>query len=101
MTRAPGGNARGREIQESIARVLMEDWDPIGVRDEPHAAGEYDVYVGGVYRLLASGLGPERVAEHLATIAREQMGLDGTRAEDLLRVAGKLCSLDVRLRPVG
>ena len=46
---------RAREIQRSIAEVLLRNWDPIGVRNVPQAQDEYDAYVGGVYRLIASG----------------------------------------------
>ena len=45
---------RAKEIQTAIAHVLMHEWDPIGIRDEPECANEYDGYAGGVYRLLAS-----------------------------------------------
>jgi hypothetical protein len=75
----------------------MEEWDPIGVRDEPEAAGEYEAYVGGVYRLLATGASKEAIAEHLATIERDAMGLERARAKALLPVAEKLARLDVRL----
>lgn len=55
---------RAREIQESIRLVLLHDWDPIGVQNEPAAQDEYDSYVGGVYRLLASGATEQQVADH-------------------------------------
>jgi hypothetical protein len=86
-----------REIQAAIAQILKEDWDPIAVRDEPEAAGEYDAYVGGVYRLLASGANAQQVAEHLVAIERDRIGFEETRVEALLPVAKKLCRLDVRL----
>jgi hypothetical protein len=89
--------ARAREIQEAIAHVLLHTWDPIGVKDEPQAQDEYDSYVGGVYRLLASGATPQEVAEHLCLVETESMGLTQARPSDLLPVAEKLCSLDVRL----
>ena|SRR5687767_4899469 len=88
---------RARDIQTAIARLLTEEWDPIGVRDEPEAADEYDAYVGGVYRLLASGASKESIAEHLATIERDRMGFERARAKALLPVAEKLMKLDVRL----
>jgi len=89
---------RAQEIQESIRDVLLRDWDPIHVQDEPQAQDEYDSYVGGVYRLIASGASPRALAEHLARIERDAMGF-GTSAEQLIEVAMKLSKLDVRLRP--
>jgi hypothetical protein len=88
---------RAREIQASIARLLRDEWDPIGVREVPEAAGEYDAYVGAVYRLLASGASKEVIAEHLAAIERDRMGLEGAQVVSLLPVAEKLVRLDVRL----
>jgi hypothetical protein len=56
-------------------------------------------YVGGVYRLLASGASPQAVAEHLCAVERDQMGLDPARPVDLVSVAEKLCRLNVTLEP--
>ena len=89
---------KAREIQGEIGRILLRHWDPVGVRDEPRARDEYDHYVGGVYRLLASGASPEAVAEHLCAVEAEWMGLAQARPGNLLPVAAKLCSLDVRLQ---
>ena len=88
---------RAHEIQSQIREILLRDWDPIGVRDEARAQDEYDSYIGGVYRLLASGASPHTVAEHLAHVEAEQMGL-GLAADKLMGVATKLCALDVKLR---
>ena len=88
---------RAREIQSQIREILLREWDPIGVRDEPRARDEYDAYIGGVYRLLASEASPRSVAEHLARVEAEQMGL-GAPADKLMDVATKLCALDVKLR---
>ena len=87
---------RAREIQETIRDVLVHDWDPVGVGGVPEARDEYDSYVGDVYRLLVSGAGPSQVAEHLARIEQEWLGLP-TAPEALIPVAQKLCALDVRL----
>jgi len=88
---------RAREIQKAIGQILRREWDPIGVRDEPQAQDEYDRYVGGVYRLLASGATPQAVAEHLADVESGLMGFDHPSGRDLVPVAEKLCSLDVRI----
>lgn len=88
---------RAREIQSAIAKVLLEDWDPIGVAGIEEAKDEYDSYVGGVYRLLAEDATPEELAEHLASIEHEAMGLSFRAAGDLMVVAQRLRALDVRL----
>jgi hypothetical protein len=82
---------------EAIGRVLREDWDPIGVKDEPMAQDEYDCQIGAVYRLLVSGASAQQIAEHLHRIEAEHMGLTGPTPELLLPVARKLLALDVAL----
>ena len=90
---------RAQEIRDAIREILLQDWDPIGVRDVPAAQDEYDGYVGGVYRLLASAASPEAVAEHLRAIETERMGLSQPQPGELLSVAKRLCRLSVRLKP--
>jgi hypothetical protein len=88
---------RAQEIQVAIGQILLQEWDPIGIREEPEAQDEYESYVGGVYRLLAEGASPETVAEHLYLIEAEQMGYTQAKPVDLLPIAQRLCALDVRL----
>jgi len=84
------------EIREAIRQVLLHEWDPIGVSDIPAAQDEYDSYVGGVYRLLASGASEYQIIERLYNIETVSMGLPGNR-EYLKGVAEKLVKLDVSL----
>jgi hypothetical protein len=88
---------RARTIQESLRAVLLRDWDPIGIQDEPGAQDEYDSYVGGVYRLLASGASEEQIVEHLWQIETVTMGLSTPDRTKLHPVARRLRSLDVKL----
>jgi hypothetical protein len=44
-----------------VRRLLMEDWDPIGVEGIPEAADEYDSYVGVVGQMLRDGATPDEV----------------------------------------
>jgi hypothetical protein len=86
---------RAQEIIAAIRQVLLRDWDPIGVQDEPNAQDEYDGYVGRIYRVLARGASELEVAEELAAIER-RMSFQ-TKPSALLPVAAKLKALDVRL----
>ena len=92
---------RAREIQRSISEVLLRNWDPIGVRDVPQAQDEYDAYVGGVYRLIASGATARQIAEHLARVEAEQLGFPYTDPKMLVPVAEKLLRLNVKLESGG
>ena len=88
---------RARQVQESIGQVLMLDWDPIGLSDMPEAQGEYDAYVGGVYRLLASGASEDEIIEHLYKIELDTIGMPAADRECLRDVARKLRALNVSL----
>jgi hypothetical protein len=70
-----------RRIRVEIRHVLMDVWDPIGIKDEPNAQGEYDGYLGGVYELLLSGAADENIADHLWRIATERMGLSPKKSD--------------------
>ena len=87
---------RASQIQAQIGAILLRDWDPIGIADVPEAHDEYNAYIGGVYRLLAEGASPQGVAEHLARIEGDRMGLPSSPAARL-NVATKLCALNVHL----
>jgi hypothetical protein len=89
-------DVRGRAIMDAISMVLMAYWDPIGVKDED-LPDEYDAYVGGVYRLLASGATELQIAEHLSRVEVEAMGFRPIPPKKLLPVARKLLSLNIRL----
>ena len=39
----------------AIRRVLLDEWDPMGVRDDPERQDAYDGYALAIYGLLARG----------------------------------------------
>lgn len=86
----------------AIRGILLWDWDPIGVGDEPEAASEYDAYAMRLYGILARGGSVADVAIFLAESGA--FGLEPLPAERLRRVADALITLGVRLpsaRPAG
>jgi len=88
---------RGQRIRTAIREVLMRDWDPIGVKDEPLAADEYDMYLAGVYGLLASGVPENTVAAHLRDIEIGRMGFAEFQTPDRLDVAKALKAILTQL----
>ena len=63
-------------------RDLWNEFDPIGVMDDPSAPrDEYDAYVGPTLRLLEAGAGVEEIADYLESVVGERMGLKPDRAE--------------------
>lgn len=80
-----------REIRARIRDVLLNDWDPIGIRDEPNAQDEYDRYLGDIYELLMRRAPDSEIAHYLHWVAHERMGFtsEASRAA-ALRTVGPL-----------
>jgi hypothetical protein len=58
----------------------MEEWDPIGVRDAPEAADEYDSYLGPIGARLREGKDAAEIAAYLTDVEEERMGLGFSEA---------------------
>ena len=82
--------AKMRAAKLQMRRVLLEEWDPIGVRDEPMAQDEYDSYLGGLYDLLSRDASDLQIAQHLNEIETVNMGGNARSFEELLSVAQSL-----------
>ena len=67
------------ELKKRVDEVLFYVWDPIGVRDEPYARGEYESYVPGVLRLIEESKSMRDISEHLASIIRTSMGISPSK----------------------
>jgi hypothetical protein len=77
---------------EAIRAILWEDWDPIGVNDNPDISNEYDSYADQIYSMIARGDNTEELARHLSFISKELMGL-GANDQHSLAVARKLVAI--------
>ena len=75
-----------------IRRVVLYEWDPIGLDNRAEAEGEYDPYVPTISRLVTSGRSADEVFRYLWSIETESMGLKGD-FEATRRIAGRLCAL--------
>ncbi len=76
-------------LQAGIHNILINEWDPIGVRDQPLAQDEYDSYIPGIIRLLERGAPESRLAEHLDQLETIEMGLPANHERNQ-RVATRL-----------
>ena len=74
-----------------VHRILLEQWDPLGVNEHPEAEDEYDSYIPGVIKLLLNGSTASAIAVHLGGIAVDIMGL-ASNSEHELKVAQALLS---------
>jgi hypothetical protein len=70
-----------RRVRSDIRQVLLNVWDPIGIKDEINAQDEYDAYIGEIYELLISGASDRQITDRLFFIVRERMGLDAATSE--------------------
>ena len=82
--------ARIRAAKLQMRQILLEEWDSIGVRDEPMAQDEYDSYLGGLYDLLSRDAPDLQIAEHLNQLETVGMGCSKRPMEKLLSVARSL-----------
>ena len=90
---------RAAEISKAIQEILINDWDPIGVRDDPECPrDEYDSYIGEIYASLARNEPADFIARHLCLIESQRMGLGALDESARMAVALKLKALDVSLQ---
>jgi hypothetical protein len=62
------------EVERDIARALLDQWDPLGLRDDPGPHAEYDSFAHEVYSLLARGASDTQVGRFLHGLERDQLG---------------------------
>jgi len=60
---------------EEIKRILLQEWDPIGVSGIPEAADEYDAYAFHVFTSLHQGETPGLISAYLDRLETEDLGL--------------------------
>ena len=66
-----------------VRRLLMAEWDPIGVQDWPEAVNEYDSYVGVVGRMLHEGATADEIQQYLRGTREEYIGLGPSSEGDV------------------
>jgi len=70
---------RARRYHGAIRGVLLHEWDPIGVVDEPDAQDEYDHYIHEIHGMLIRHEPRHRLVAHLWWVETEYMSLFGYR----------------------
>jgi len=75
--------AESRRIRVLMRHVLLEVWDPIGIKDEPNAQDEYDGYIGKLYDLLVSHADDSQLIDYLHWAVHDHMGLDAASRSDM------------------
>ena len=67
---------QARENKVRIREVLLESWDPCGVRASPQVHDEYDAYIGKIYVMLMNENATQQlIAGYLWEVATNYMGI--------------------------
>jgi len=85
-----------RRIRSEIRRVLLEVWDPIGIKDEPKAQDEYDMYLGEVFELLTQQKSDNQIADYLIWVVNERMGLGQAKKQQMMETIHALRNIPLR-----
>ena len=80
------------QMRDEVRRILVADWDPIGVGDVPQARDEYDEYLPPLLGMLASGTSVRKLSSYLLKIERDSLGLEGD-PDRANRVATRLLNI--------
>ncbi len=84
---------QARKIKIELRKVLLSDWDPLGISDFPEASDEYDTYLGYIFHLIDSGSTAIELSEYLFDVELNYMGIPGPSAEDLIQISQSLISI--------
>ncbi|MBN2841460.1 MAG: hypothetical protein JXM68_00120 [Sedimentisphaerales bacterium] len=75
-------------ICDEIKKVLLQDWDPLGVGDNPKLSEEYDIYISKLFHLVENKENKEVILKALTDIEND-LGVNSNL--DLLKlVAGNI-----------
>lgn len=85
--------AKSERLLEEIRGVLLREWDPIGVGDNPACRNEYDSYALTLCRYLGEGADEYKLTAYLGQVQRVGMGLSSVNEAHDREVARRLLSL--------
>lgn len=83
-----------KRVFAEVDAILLEDWDPIGINDEPEARDEYTTYVPGIINLLIADRSRKKLSAYLEELESDWMGVR-VPSERRVAVAKKLLSVSI------
>ncbi|MGF1530569.1 MAG: hypothetical protein ACFCU4_04315 [Puniceicoccaceae bacterium] len=89
---------RYRNCLTEVQNALLHRWDPIGVKDIPGGAGEYESYAPRITDMVLSGKTKCEILEFLWWLETEHMGLSGDReateefADHLIEISSRFAN---------
>ena len=91
-------NAEERMAREAeIAGILLDQWDPLGVRGQPEPHQEYAAYATELYSLLARGASDVQIARRLHQVERDELNHPELADHDLTPVVRALRALAAKI----
>ncbi len=72
------------KLKDTFRKMFLEEWDPIGIRDEPHAVDEYDSYADELAEAVIqkSVIDESMIHDYLCWGVYEHIGLSQTDFQD-------------------
>jgi hypothetical protein len=81
-------------VEAEIGRILLEQWDPMNVRDSAEPYVGYAPYAHEVYSLLARGASDTQIARRLHQVERDDMHHPELATRDLSGLVRSLRTLE-------
>jgi len=80
---------------KQVRTVLLKEWDPLGVGDNPNLADEYDAYIPGILHLLEDHRTVGELERHLLGIeAKWELTPDATASRAARKIIETLQESD-------
>jgi hypothetical protein len=80
------------DLEKSVKEILLNEWDPIGVKNNPKAKSEYDSYALRILGMLANGTDEGKIEIFLTDTVTKDFELKAN-TELTRAVSKKLISL--------
>ncbi|MGZ8379684.1 MAG: hypothetical protein ACXWZS_09785 [Gemmatirosa sp.] len=85
---------KAQSAEGVIERVLLQQWDPLGVHEQPGAHPEYAPYAHDLFGLLMRGASDVQVERRLRQIERDELHRPDADARDLSAVVAALRAVE-------
>lgn len=79
----------------TIGDLLLTQWDPLGLQDQPGPHVEYSTHAKAVYGLLARGASSTQVARYLHSVESGEMHRPDLASADLSTLMRALRAVDL------
>lgn len=84
-------------IEAEIGTLLLEQWDPLGVRDQPEPHSQYATYAHEVYNLLSRGGSDTQVGRLLHQAETNELQHPELATRDLTPLLRALRAIEKRI----